>query len=160
MAVKMVQKQQPKVKGKAKKADVLQATATLTAEERAKAEAFAEAVGKLEPFRDTIKEADALKKFLASVASDLTRFTAKEPAKLEGDTVVVEFSPCGNSREIIDMHGLLTALKAKAGGYEGLLSILSVTLKDVDRYLSAAEQAPYVKEVPGSRRFVAVHAKE
>ena len=160
MTVKVVQKQKPVAKGKAKKQDVLQASAKLTPEEVSKLEDFAHAARVLSDYREYIKVETENKKFLSSVASDFTRFPSKEPAKLVGDTVVVEFSECGDKREIIDMHGLLTALKEKAGGYEALLSILSVTLKDVDRYLSKAEQEPFIKKVTGSRSFVAIHTKE
>jgi hypothetical protein len=110
--------------------------------------------------RPKLKRYEEIKKELAAIAADDSQYDPEKPALLKGDIAVVEFGPCSHPREIKDMHGLIGALKERVGGYEGLLPMIRVTLKDVDSYLTEAESKEYVETVLGSRSLKSVRARK
>jgi hypothetical protein len=102
------------------------------------------------------KERDNLKKVRSAKADEL--FEPEEQAVLKGFTGVVQYSPCNEKRCIEDMDGVLKLLREKLG-YEGLISLLKISLADVDKYLSEAEAKPFLSKKPGSRSLNSVHFK-
>lgn len=150
MAVKFKEKVKPVAKAAA--------VSTLTVEESEAVDRLLIVDKLLDVARPLIKEEGDLRKYLAAVASDTSRFPKAEVAKLESESGVVEFSPQGESREIVDIEGLLKVLRKKLGA-EGALALIKINLSDVDKYLSTEESAPFLGKKPGSRKFLSVHSK-
>ena len=139
--------------------DHLTDTSTLSAVEREKVDAFVTMSAEVAALKPLLDKFEKAKKELASIANDDDRFPDKETAVvLSGNSGEIEFSPASNSREISDKNGLIGALKAKLG-YDGLIALIKVTLGDMDKYLSEAESAAFIKSVFGSRSLKSAHTK-
>lgn len=122
----------------------------LTPEQRQKVDRLAELKAELTKVEPLTKEADAIRKELVGVA-DL-HFADSEQAVLKGDHHSVLFSPKTELRKIEDLNGLIGKLKDKVG-YEVLISMLKLTLADVDKYLTPEESAQYLGKMKGTRTF-------
>jgi hypothetical protein len=152
MPVKMIQKA-------AVKQDTLKAVdqTTLTQEERALVDEAVQLGKELEEVKPKAKRFEEIKKILVAVALD--RFEPKEKALLKGEIGIVEFSEQSFPREVTDMHGLIGKFKEKVGGYEKLLPYVKITLGDIDKVLSEAEQAPFIGNKPGPRTLKSTRFK-
>jgi hypothetical protein len=131
----------------------------LTKAEQAEVDEFAQLNEKLVAMAADIKRHDTLKKSLSEIASE--RFDKSVPALLKGQVAEVEFGACGSKREIADMNGMIGLLRDKIG-YDALVGILSVTLGNVDKYLTVTESKKFVDADPvgGSRKLAAVRFKK
>jgi hypothetical protein len=101
-----------------------------------------------------IKRQAELKKEFAVLANE--KFKDSEKAVFNGSLGSVEFSARSEVRQISDMNDLIGKLKEKIG-YDGLLTLLKLTLGDCEKYLSKTELEPFIVKVPGSRSLKAVN---
>lgn len=113
----------------------------------------------LEDYKPMMKAAEEYKKQLQSIAKGLDP-TGTQPVTIEGTNGnSVTFGPASDKRTIIDMNGLIGVLKKKVA-YDDLMGMLTISMTDLDKVLSPAEQAPFVKkEVGGGSRSLKSYAK-
>lgn len=108
----------------------------------------------MEEQKPKLKRMEDLRKKLQSVA-DESEPTGSLPVALTGTVGAVVFQPKSTLRTIKDMNGMVGLLKSKLG-YETLLTMLSITLGNVDKYLSASESEPFIGTKQGSRTLEGV----
>lgn len=104
---------------------------------------------KLDEVNPEAKAAAKLQKELQLIAME------GDPAvrvEMDGQECHMAFTAQESSREIVDMQGLIGALKAKIG-YPALIGLIKINLGDVDKYLSEVESAPFIGTKPGSRKL-------
>lgn len=99
-----------------------------------------------------VKEADAVKKKLQSIAKDASHPTGK-PVRLAGSHKnYVEFSACANTTVLADLKGFID--KIGVGAY---IDNSKITLDAAKKLLSENELAKYTTNEPGSRTLKTVH---
>lgn len=155
MPVKFLQDKAKQVQN-TKKKNILQPTSdVLSVTPSEKADRLWSLEQEIAPIRPLLKEYDVIRK---SLLGDCSGCEAKLPVEIEGEIGRVSFSPCGETKEVADMKGLLAALKHKIG-YEALLSLVKINVGDVEKYLTVSEMEKFYKSVDGSRRLLKVEAK-
>lgn len=94
-----------------------------------------------------IKEKEGYRKALVSLCDQLP---SNQPVTMVTDDATVVFSAAPDLRVIEDPNGLIGVLKAKIG-YEGMMSLIKISIGDATKYLSEAELEPFLASKPGSR---------
>ena len=127
----------------------------LSKAEQAEVDEFAQLNEEIAAMAKKLKRHDELKKSLAEIATD--RFDKSTAAVLKGQLAEVEFTANGSKREVSDMQNLVGCLREKIG-YDKLITLVKVTLGDVDTYLTANESKQFIDADPvgGSRKLAAV----
>lgn len=104
----------------------------------------------IKPLKPMIKMVEEHRKKLQALAMTIDP-TGKQPVTIEGSNGrTVTFKPAGESRKIVDMNGLIGAIKEKIS-YEDLMQLVSISLTEMDKILSPLEQAAFVEKVQSSR---------
>lgn len=90
------------------------------------------------------------KKAILALATQILPNDEQATVTCKYGTVTV--TPAPDQREITEMNALLQELKAKVG-YETMISLLKVTLSDMDKYLGEAVVEKFAKHKPGPRKI-------
>lgn len=143
----VVTKTKAKAKAKQELAPDVQVVDASDQELKLKVDTIGTLYTEVQAAKNASKKMDELRKDLLKLTTDQP---SAEEIVFEGQSHVVVFSSCSDTRTITDVNGLIGVLKEKLG-YEGLLALLKISLSDVDTYLSAAESAPFISHVTGGR---------
>lgn len=147
----------PKVVGKSKikeVVDYLESTTPINDKIVEEVDIIIALDAKIEPVRPFIKQFEAHKKVVQSIAAG-PEFSPDQTVVLHGSIGVVEFSSATSTLEISDKNGLIGALKAKIG-YPALLELLNINLTDVKKYLSESELMEFYTPAKGARRLKSI----
>ncbi|QZI85710.1 hypothetical protein CPT_Summit_054 [Stenotrophomonas phage Summit] len=103
----------------------------------------------VDEMKPMIKSVEEHRKTLQSIADE--KGAPDEEVTLHGtDGRSVTFKAKSEVRKIENMNGVIGLLKDKLS-YDDLMGMLKISLTDLDKILSPAEQAQFIKKVYGSR---------
>ncbi|QIN95213.1 hypothetical protein DLP3_050 [Stenotrophomonas phage vB_SmaS_DLP_3] len=103
----------------------------------------------VDEMKPMIKSVEEHRKVLQLIADE--NGAPDEAVTLHGtDGRSVTFKAKSETRKIEDMNGVIGLLKDKLT-YDDLMGLLKISLTDLDKILSPAEQAQFIKKVYGSR---------
>ena len=112
---------------------------------------FVQTSEKVKPYRDLIKENEATKRRLASIAGEMDPDGTEEVTLVGTKGRSVTFSPAKDERVIEDMDGLFKFLKKRLTNDE-LMGLIRFSVSDLSKVMTVDEQARFISKVKGTTR--------